>query len=46
LVRPVQHLEAALLYQGFLDGIEPDERPYHASDPVDEIRLALAQRPA
>jgi hypothetical protein len=46
LVRPVQHLEAALTYQGFLDGIEPDERPYHESDPVDEIRLALAQRSA
>lgn len=46
LVRPVQHLEAALLYQGFLDGIEPDERPYHEGDPADEIRLALAQRSA
>jgi hypothetical protein len=46
LVRPVQHLEAALVYQGFLDGIEPDERPYHEGDPADEIRLALAQRSA
>jgi Phosphotransferase enzyme family len=42
LVRPVQHLELALTYQGFLDGIEPDERPYHEDDPADEIRLALA----
>jgi hypothetical protein len=42
LVRPVQHLELALTYQGFLDGIEPDERPYHEDDPTDEIRLALA----
>jgi Phosphotransferase enzyme family len=46
LMRPVQHLEAALGYQAFLDGIEPDERPYHESDPVDEIRLALDQRSA
>jgi phosphotransferase family enzyme len=44
LTEPVQHLEAALVYQGFLDGIEPDERPYHEGDPVDEIRLALARR--
>ncbi len=42
LVRPVQHLEAALTYQGFLDGIEPDERPYHEGDPAEQIRLALA----
>jgi hypothetical protein len=41
LVRSVQHLEAALTYQGFLDGIEPDERPYHEGDPAEEIRLAL-----
>jgi hypothetical protein len=43
LVRPVHHLEAALTYRGFLDGIEPDERPYHESDPVDEVRLALGR---
>jgi hypothetical protein len=42
LVRPVQHLEAALTYQTFLDGIEPAERRYHEGDPPDEIRLALA----
>jgi hypothetical protein len=42
LVRPIQHLEAALTYQGFLDGIEPDERPYHEGDPAEQIRLALA----
>jgi hypothetical protein len=42
LVRPVQHVELALTYQGFLDGIEPDERPYHEGDPAEQIRLALA----
>jgi Ser/Thr protein kinase RdoA (MazF antagonist) len=42
LLRPVQHLEAALTYRGFLDGIEPDERPYHEGDPAEQIRLALA----
>jgi phosphotransferase family enzyme len=42
LVRPVQHLEAALTYQRFLDGIEPDERRYHEGDPVEQIRLALS----
>jgi hypothetical protein len=42
LVRPVQHLEAALTYQRFLDGIEPDERPYHEGDPAEQIRLALS----
>jgi phosphotransferase family enzyme len=46
LMRPVQRLEAALLYQAFLDGIEPDERPYHEGDPAGEIRRALAQRSA
>ncbi|WP_345606202.1 aminoglycoside phosphotransferase family protein [Pseudonocardia adelaidensis] len=46
LVRPVQHLEAALTYQTFLDGIEPDERVYHEGDPVEQIRLALAHRAA
>jgi hypothetical protein len=42
LVRPVQHLEAALTYRGFLDGIEPDEWRYHRDDPAEQIRLALA----
>jgi hypothetical protein len=46
LVRPVQHLEGALLYQTFLDGIEPDERRYHEGDPVEQVRLALAHLPA
>jgi hypothetical protein len=46
LVRPVQHLEAALTYQTFLDGIEPDERRYHEGDPVDQVRQALDHLPA
>jgi phosphotransferase family enzyme len=44
LARPVQHLEAALTYQAFLDGIEPDERRYHEGDPAEQIRLALGHR--
>lgn len=46
LVHPVQHLEAALTYRAFLDGIEPDERRYHEGDPADQIRLALVHRDA
>ena len=33
LLRPVAAARQALIYQGFLDGIEPSERPYHAADP-------------
>lgn len=35
LLEPVAALGAAVIYQGFLDAIEPDERIYHASDPAD-----------
>ena len=35
LLRPVAAARQALIYQKFLDGIEPSERPYHAADPVD-----------
>jgi hypothetical protein len=31
---PVAALRQALIYQTFLDGIEPDERIYHAPDPA------------
>jgi phosphotransferase family enzyme len=34
----------AIIYQRFLDHIEPDERIYHEDDPVTEIRAALAAR--
>jgi aminoglycoside phosphotransferase (APT) family kinase protein len=32
LVRPLAALGNAVVYQGFLDGIEASERPYHAGD--------------
>lgn len=32
LIRPLAALGDAVVYQGFLDGIEATERPYHASD--------------
>jgi hypothetical protein len=35
LLRPVAAARQALVYQTFLDGIEPSERPYHAADPAD-----------
>jgi phosphotransferase family enzyme len=34
----------AIIYQRFLDHIEPDERIYHEDDPVTEIRAASAAR--
>ena len=41
LLRPCAALFGAVFYQGFLDNIEPDERPYHAPDPIASLRLAL-----
>jgi Ser/Thr protein kinase RdoA (MazF antagonist) len=35
LLKPVAALRRAVVYRGFLDAIEPDERIYHASDPAD-----------
>ena len=32
LIAPIAALLGALVYQGFLDGIEPSERPYHEAD--------------
>jgi len=40
LVHPLQPLQAALLYQDFLDHIEPSERRYHEDDPAAMVRLA------
>jgi hypothetical protein len=40
-VRPLVYLEAAGVYQGFLDGIEPSEWRYHATDPAEMVQLAL-----
>jgi len=38
LLRPVAAARQALIYQKFLDGIEPSERPYHAADPARWLR--------
>jgi Ser/Thr protein kinase RdoA (MazF antagonist) len=42
LIEPVAALRAALVYQGFLDGIEPSERVYHRADVPDSLRRALS----
>ncbi|MFJ5229844.1 aminoglycoside phosphotransferase family protein [Kitasatospora sp. NPDC088391] len=41
LAAPLMHVHFGLRYQEFLDGIEPSEQPYHAGDPVAEVRRAL-----
>jgi hypothetical protein len=48
LLRPVAAARQALIYQVFLDGIEPSEHPYHAADPSDWLHRAaqLFQRNA
>lgn len=38
--RPASHLVAALVYQEFLDNIEPSERVYHLGDPEAELARA------
>lgn len=40
LIAPVAALRQAIVYQGFLDRIEPDERVYHAEDPPLWLRRA------
>ncbi len=40
LLAPVAALRRAVVYRGFLDAIEPDERVYHASDPADWLTAA------
>lgn len=42
LLAPVAALRQALIYQMFLDGIEPDERIYHAPDPARWLARAAA----
>ncbi len=42
LLRPVAALRQAVIYQGFLDSIEPSERVYHENDPVDWLQRAAA----
>lgn len=41
LIEPVAALRRALVYQGFLDGIEATERDYHEADVPAMLRLAL-----
>jgi Ser/Thr protein kinase RdoA (MazF antagonist) len=41
LIAPVDAARRAAIYQGFLDAIEPSERPYHAADPVFWLTRAL-----
>jgi hypothetical protein len=43
LIAPIASLRRAVIYQRFLDGIEPSERRYHESDVRDWLRAALAQ---
>lgn len=40
-MRPLFQLMDAVLYQRFLDGIEPTERLYHEGDPADAVRAAV-----
>ena len=40
LLAPIGALRRALIYQRFLDGIEPDEQIYHAPDPADWLEQA------
>ena len=42
LLGPVAQLAAAATYQRFLDHIEATERVYHALDPADRLRAAIA----
>ena len=42
LLRPLSALRGAVVYQQFLDSIEPDERPYHATDPYTWLQRAAA----
>lgn len=41
LIRPIAALRRAVVYQGFLDHIEPSERPYHESDVRDWLKAAV-----
>ena len=42
LIAPIAALLGALVYQGFLDGIEPSERPYHEADVPACLRKAVS----
>jgi hypothetical protein len=40
LLRPVAAARQAVIYQRFLDGIEPSEHPYHQDDPAEWLTRA------
>jgi Ser/Thr protein kinase RdoA (MazF antagonist) len=40
LLAPVAAARQAVIYQKFLDGIEPSEHPYHRDDPANWLRTA------
>ena len=42
LLAPIAAARQAVIYRGFLDNIEPAERPYHAADPVDWLSRTAA----
>jgi Ser/Thr protein kinase RdoA (MazF antagonist) len=42
LIAPVAAARQAVIYQGFLDRIEPSEHPYHRSDPADWLARTAA----
>jgi Ser/Thr protein kinase RdoA (MazF antagonist) len=44
LLAPVTALERAAIFQGFLDGLEVAEHPYHAHDPEDCLRQAISRQ--
>ena len=42
LLAPIAAARQAVIYQGFLDCIEPAEHPYHAADPADWLGRTAA----
>ncbi|MDO8381287.1 aminoglycoside phosphotransferase family protein [Phenylobacterium sp.] len=42
LLAPIAAARQAVIYQGFLDRIEPAEHPYHAADPADWLTRTAA----
>jgi len=40
LLAPIAALRQAVVYQGFLDCIEPSEHPYHRTDPLERLARA------
>ena len=45
VVEPIGALRQAMIYQGFIDRIEPNERIYHANDPLAWLRRAAGAGP-